>query len=292
MSSVTVIIPAYKAAAFLEETIQSALNQTTPPERVIVVDDGSPDNGHEIAQRLAAADGRILPVQRTNGGLPAARNTGLDHAKTDYVLFLDADDRILPDAIKRHLEAFQAFPNAAMVFGSNYNIDVNGARRSENKVPEENVTREALAMRVTPCSSQCLYRRSALLKVGGANESLRSAEDIDLNLRLISLGEIRSFPEFVMEYRQHPNQMTKNMYRIATGHLQVLKANLGPGSSAPAPGLYRRARRKWLARYGDGQHMVLLGAIRHGRWHEVIPAMKLTLAAAHARLMGAEWRPN
>lgn len=292
MSSVTVVIPAYKAAAFLEETIRSALAQTVPPERIVVVDDGSPDNGHEIAQALAAEHPCILPVQRQNGGVPAARNTGLAHAKTDHVLFLDADDRLLPHAIERHLEAFQRFPKAVMVFGSNYRMDVNGVRLSENRVPEQNVTREDLAMYVTPCPSQCLYRRDAWLKVGGANESLRSGEDIDLNLRIIELGEIRSFADFVMEYRLHPNQMTKKIYSIATGHLNVLKANLGPDSASPDAPLYRRARRKWLARYGYGQHMAFLGAIRHRRWQEVIPSFRLAVAGSWARLLGAEWSPK
>lgn len=292
MAPITVVIPAYKSAAFLEETVATALSQSDPPERIIVVDDGSPDNSYEIAQALAAKHPTVMAVQRPNGGAAAARNTGLALARTEFVLFLDADDRLLPQAMAHHLAAFRAFPKAVMVFGSNHRIDASGAHLSANPVPAQNVPLEDLAMTVTPCPSQCLYRREALQKVGGLNESLRPGDEIDLNIRLLQVGDIRSFPDFVMEYRHHPNQGVRNVHSNSSAHLRALALNLGPGGRVPDPVLYRRARRKWLARYGHGQHMACLGAIRHGRWPEVLPALRLALAGAWARLLGAEWRPN
>ena len=290
MASVTVVIPAYNSASFLEETLQSALDQTDPPESIVVVDDESPDDSFAVAKKVAAKTPSVQVVRRKNGGACAARNTGLAMAETEFVLFLDADDRLLPRTIEHHLAVMERHSEAVMVFGSNHVISAEGARIRENVVPEREVTLEDLAMAVTLCASQCLYRRAAVQQVGGMNETL--SDSLDLNMRLVRLGKIVSYPEFVMEYRKHPNQLTRNRFIIAGRHLRALELNIGPNSTSPDPVLYKRARRKWLACYGHGQHMAALGAIRHGRFKEIIPAARLALAGYWARLRKAEWHPK
>ena len=291
MASVTIVIPAYNSVPFLEETVACALAQSDPAERIVIVDDGSPDASFALAQRLAAAHPAVEAMQRPNGGAAAARNTGFRRATTDFVLFLDADDRLLPDAITLHLAAFARHPQAVMVFGSNHRIAADGAHIGVSLNSEQNVTRADLAMYVTPCPSQCLYRRTALEAVGGFNETLRPGDEIDLNIRLLDVGQVRSHPGFVMDYRHHPNQGIKNVYRNSSEHLRALALNIGPEGAHPDPVLYRRARRKWLARYGYRQHMAALGALRHGRWPQIWPATRLAALGAWARLMGAEWQP-
>lgn len=291
MASVTIVIPAYNSVPFLEETVACALAQSDPAERIVIVDDGSPDASFALAQKLAAAHPTVTAVQRPNGGAGAARNTGLARATTDFVLFLDADDRLLPDAIALHLAEFARHPGAVMIYGSNHRIMADGTRFGESLNREVTITRADLAMHATPCPSQCLYRRDALLKAGGFNESLRAGEDVDLNLRLTEIGEIRSHSGFVMEYRNHPGQTTKNILRNSSEHLRALALNIGPQGRHPDPVLYRRARRKWLARYGYAQPRAALGALRHGRWHQIWPATRLAVLGAWARLLGAEWQP-
>lgn len=292
MASVTVVIPAYNSASFLEETLQSALDQTDPPESIIVVDDESPDDSFAVAEKVAATNPSVQVVRRRNGGACAARNTGLAMAGTEFVLFLDADDRLLPRAIEHHLAVMGQHSEAVMVFGSNHVISTEGALIGKSIVPDQDVTLEDFAMTVTPCPSQCLYRRSAVQRIGGMNETLRPGDEIDLNMRLARLGKIISYPEFVMEYRRHPNQGTKNRFTNSSAHLRALELNIGPKGASPDPVLYKRARRKWLARYGYGQHMAALGAIRHGRFREIVPAARLALAGYWAKLAGAEWQPK
>ena len=92
---VSVVIPCYNSARYLGETIESVLAQTYARVEVIVVDDGSIDTTPKIAQSY--------PVQylyKTNGGISAARNTGVVHSRGKYVLFLDHDDRLLPTAVE------------------------------------------------------------------------------------------------------------------------------------------------------------------------------------------------
>ena len=92
----TIIIPCYKATATLERAVTSALQGAPEDLQLLLVEDGSPDDTGALCDRLAARDARITALHRPNGGAGAARNTGLDAATGDWVLFLDADDELLP----------------------------------------------------------------------------------------------------------------------------------------------------------------------------------------------------
>ena len=110
---VSVVIPCYNQAHFLGEAIESVLAQTYPHLEIIVVDDGSPDNTEEVATRYSG----VRYVQQANQGLAAARNTGLRHSTGAYLVFLDADDRLLPQAVEVGLQQLQAHPECAFTFG-------------------------------------------------------------------------------------------------------------------------------------------------------------------------------
>ena len=92
----TIIIPCYKAAATLQRAAASALDGAPPDTELLLIDDGSPDDTGALCDALAAGDPRIRALHRPNGGAGAARNTGLDAAEGRWVLFLDADDELLP----------------------------------------------------------------------------------------------------------------------------------------------------------------------------------------------------
>lgn len=94
--NVSIIIPCYKAAATLRRAVASALTDAPSDIEILLVDDGSPDDTGTLCDELAAADPRITALHRENGGAGAARNTGLDAASGEWVLFLDADDALLP----------------------------------------------------------------------------------------------------------------------------------------------------------------------------------------------------
>ena len=94
--NVSIIIPCYKAAATLRRAVESALADAPQTLEILLVDDGSPDETGALCDELAAGDPRAKALHRTNGGAGAARNTGLDAAQGDWVLFLDADDVLLP----------------------------------------------------------------------------------------------------------------------------------------------------------------------------------------------------
>ena len=97
---ITIIIPMYKVEKFLPRCLDSVLNQTFTDWSAILVDDGSPDNSGKIADKYAARDGRFIVVHKENAGVSAARNTALDMADGEYVMFLDSDDCIHPQTME------------------------------------------------------------------------------------------------------------------------------------------------------------------------------------------------
>ena len=100
-SLISVIVPVYKVERFLENCINSILNQTYRNLEVILVDDGSPDNCGEICDLYSYKDTRIKVIHKQNGGLSDARNTGIDAAEGEYLAFVDSDDTIMPEMMEK-----------------------------------------------------------------------------------------------------------------------------------------------------------------------------------------------
>ena len=105
---VSIIIPCYNQARYLADAIKSALAQTHSPVQVVVVDDGSVDNTAEVASHYP----NVCFVRQRNQGVAKARNTGFHRSSGDYVIFLDADDRLTPNAVETHLRCFAEHPEA------------------------------------------------------------------------------------------------------------------------------------------------------------------------------------
>lgn len=97
----SIIVPAYNAEKYLHRCIDSVLQQTERDFELLLVDDGSRDNTLAICNERAAADSRIKVLHKENGGVSSARNHGLDHASGEYVMFIDADDYLTPDALEQ-----------------------------------------------------------------------------------------------------------------------------------------------------------------------------------------------
>lgn len=97
MKKLSVVVPVYNVEEYLKRCVDSIINQNYPNIEIILVDDGSKDSSGKICDILAAKDKRIKVIHQSNGGLSAARNTGIDNATGDYIDFLDSDDELLPN---------------------------------------------------------------------------------------------------------------------------------------------------------------------------------------------------
>lgn len=109
---ISVIVPIYQVEAYLEQCLDSIINQTYRQLEIILIDDGSPDRCGEICDRYAIQDSRIKVIHQTNQGLSAARNAGMDMATGEYISFIDSDDYIAPHFYEKLLEGFKEHPEA------------------------------------------------------------------------------------------------------------------------------------------------------------------------------------
>ncbi|HEX7331575.1 MAG TPA: glycosyltransferase family A protein, partial [Pyrinomonadaceae bacterium] len=188
--TVSVITPAYNAAKYIGDALQSVLNQTFPSHEVIVINDGSPDTD-ELERELRKYPATIQYIKQENRGAAAARNAGLRSARGEYVAFLDADDRWLPNFLEEQL-AFLKSSNAALVFADARLIGdspLAGRTFMELDPPRSAVTPESLlAVEVTVLTSTVLARRQPILEVGLFDEEIKRGHDFELWFRLAKSG--------------------------------------------------------------------------------------------------------
>ncbi len=119
---VSVIIPVYNAENFIEQTIQSVLNQTIQDFEIIVSNDGSKDNSGAVIQALQKKDNRIIYISKSNSGVSDTRNMGVENAKGKYLAFLDADDIWKQDNLEKRLAVVKA-TNKIWIFSDHESID-------------------------------------------------------------------------------------------------------------------------------------------------------------------------
>jgi hypothetical protein len=216
---VSVVIPCYRQAHFLPEAIESVLAQEHEVVEVIVVDDGSPDNVGEVAARYPG----VKYLRQPNGGLAAARNAGLKEASGEFLLFLDADDRLLPEAIGRGLAELRADPEAMMAAGTWRLIGEAGEALPADPPHQPPAVFPALLESCfisTPAA--VLYRRELFGRIGGFDPEVSASADYDLYLRTAASFSVRLHPHAVAEYRRHGANMTRDPELIMAAETTVL----------------------------------------------------------------------
>lgn len=201
---ISVIVPVYNQADYLEECLDSVLDQNVQGEVIIVID-GSKDGSLEIANKYQAERPEVVRViNQVNKGLASARNTGLMNAKYDWCYFLDADDKLAKGGLDKVIEAINDNPDADIISGS---LKTFGSSSQEIiLMPNPKLEDFRTGNRIG--SSSCV-RRSALLAVGGYSpRMIEGYEDLHLWIDLLSRGsKIVTIPEVVWLYRTKAESM-------------------------------------------------------------------------------------
>jgi glycosyltransferase involved in cell wall biosynthesis len=246
---VSIVIPCYNQGDFLAQSIESAFAQTHRPIEVIVVDDGSADSTQTEARRHPAA----RYVLQANRGVSAARNRGLEESHGEYLVFLDADDRLLPRAVEDGLRELSRRPDAAFAAGQ-FRLLVNGQPDSEFRsplVPSDHY-RQLLISNFIWCTAAVVHRRGPLVEMGGFRRSPPVSEDRDLYLRIARRHGIVCHPSLVAEYRRHPRGRSRTFsYMLLT--LETIRRQRGYVLTRPSLWRsYREGKRICLRQNREG----------------------------------------
>lgn len=217
-ANISVIIPCRDGERFLVEAIESVLLQTVSVAEIIVVDDGSTDSTPEIAARYP----QVRYFYQPGLGVSAARNLGLKASQGEYIIFLDHDDRLLPEAVELGLEAFRLYPDCGFVFGTCRNISENGLSQTAQRTILEQPYELPIYPNILKGNSvhppaRHLFQRSVFDTVGEFDRTLTVAEDYDMYLRVAAAFRGYCHNQTVVEYREH--SVSASMTARPTQHL-------------------------------------------------------------------------
>ena len=165
-SVVTIVIPCYNQAKYLEETLQSLFDQTFSKWKCIIVNDGSLDDSLAVANELSLNDSRITIINQENHGLSAARNAGIEKSNSEYILPLDADDKISSNYLEVCLQHFKNNSEVKLVYGKSSKFDQVNEVWALQMYNYQNL----LFGNMIYCTA--MFKKESWLKVGGYDSSM------------------------------------------------------------------------------------------------------------------------
>ena len=208
---ITIVIPTRNRRVFLSEAIATVMAQTCADWELIVVDDGSTDDTRRFLEDLRDSRMRYI-VRDTSAGPSVARNAGLADARGDTVMFLDDDDLLRPDTLKRLSDALHARPDAVAATAACrlYTENVGSLKVYHPPEPHTGIIWRELLFGWWANSGQNLYRTSVVRAIGGYDPQYLNVDDRKLWLQVAWRGEVCVLPFVAMEYRQHARQISKS----------------------------------------------------------------------------------
>lgn len=215
MPKVSVIIPAYNCAKFIDQTIKSVQNQTYEDWELLLIDDGSTDDTSRVVTSIQSQDPRVRYIYQPNfGASTRAKNVGLKESIGQYVAFLDHDDEWLPNKITRHLEIFEnpSFNNVGLSATNIMIVNKEDGSRLEHKMPQRGESLERLLERnFIFCSSGVMVRREVIERVGFFDENFKLGDDWDMWLRIALVSELAYIYEPLYYFNRHSGTVTNNI---------------------------------------------------------------------------------
>jgi glycosyltransferase involved in cell wall biosynthesis len=208
---VSVLLCVFNAEDYLDEAIESIIQQTFSDFEFIILDDGSKDDSLKIIQKYAAKDSRIRVISRENRGIPYSRNELLAASRGEYVAVMDADDIALPNRFNLQVQYLNNHPETLGLGGGYHMIDGKGRHLTTFTLPETNdeIQNMMLVGHTAILHPTAMFRRSAIMEIGGYDTSFAQAQDLDVWLKLGENGQIANMNEPVLKYRLHGNSISE-----------------------------------------------------------------------------------
>jgi glycosyltransferase involved in cell wall biosynthesis len=277
---VSVIIPAHNTAPFIAETIDSVFHQTFRDFEVIVVNDGSPDTP-ELEAALQPYMTRIHYLKQENRGVSSARNTGIRHARGEFLAFLDSDDIWLPDYLETQLRFLETHPQVdasiadALLFGGPAGETT--LRMLKNGGPGILAFAEMLRREGGQIPSATTARRLRVLEAGMFDERLRIAEDLELFVRICFPDRAVGYlGQVLVKYRQRPGSLTDDPRRRKWNAAEI-DALRRLGENLDLSEAQRRLLEKEIA--AAAAALALSDGYHHISEHEYVPAVQCLRSA-------------
>lgn len=228
MTTISVIIPAYKAALTIERALASVASQTLKPKQIIVVDDGSDDDTLKVAKSFKKHVQNIefIVIGQKNLGAGAARNQAIKLATSDWLAFLDADDEWLPEKLSISMDAILKY-NLILVSHNYFRVNKTSKKPIFCSTRFEAATNPYLGLyrKGFIATSSVVVLRDAIVNIGGFDETLETAQDFDLWLRVLKKerAQFRVEPDFLLNYFVTPGSITCHTSRRLNCTLQIAK---------------------------------------------------------------------
>lgn len=210
---VTILIPVYNGSNFIKQAIQSAINQTYKNIEILVINDGSTDNG-KTEKVIKEFGDKVKYIKKENGGVASALNLGIKEATGEYIAWLSHDDIYLPNKIEKEIKALEKLEDKNTIIFSNFElIDENGITFSTTNFTK-NIRKEKFCQGIYPVLKGAVNGCSILIPkicfedAGYFKEELKTTNDYEMWIRLFSKYPSYFIEDAIIKYRIHPNQDT------------------------------------------------------------------------------------
>lgn len=220
---VSVVMPTYNAAPFLDAAIRSIRSQTLTEWELILVDDGSTDDSDRVLREHTAADQRLSVLRLPHSGIATALNHGLVAARANLVAIMNADDEAMPERLERQVAALRAQPNIVALGSAAEMTEQDGRPIGRIASPGD-----PAEIRTKLLQTNCLahptvmLRRDIVLAAGAYRRAFTVSEDYDLWLRLSEHHDLGNLPDVLLRYRTHDGQVARQRWVLQ--RLEVLAA--------------------------------------------------------------------
>jgi len=269
MPTFTVILPLYNQAHYVADALGSVLSQTCGDLEVIVVDDGSTDDGLQVVK--AQPDSRVRPLRQANQGVSVARNRGIEMAKGDYIAFIDADDLWLPTFLERSLAFFNQHPSVSTVY-TNVIQGVNARARIDVSACPEGIVKDYFLSvlryhRHLGIPSSAVIRKEALRQAGGFPAGVKYYEDHDLWMRLAWVGKVGFIAEPLSFYRDNPSGAMSRLEKSGVPYPSPVETYRRWKSEGRIPAAMQRSSQEFInwTLLGYVCNLANLGDVAHAR---------------------------
>ena len=268
---VSIVIPCYNHGAFLAEALAS-IGAPHARTEIIVVDDGSTDSTSDVVTTFDTTN-EFRCVRQQNAGLAAARNRGLRESRGQFVVFLDADDRLAPGAVDIGTAMLHEHPECAFVFGRCQMMDRDGHLLETSTEPRivRDHYRELLRRNYIWMPGTVMFRREALERIGGFNPAVNASADYEVYLHIARHHPVHDHARVVAHYRKHDANMSGNAARMLRETLAVMSSQRpfleGDEASLAA---YHEGWRNWQEFYGEHLATEIRAAVRDRRLLQAI----------------------